>query len=160
QGRATAEWRILFLSSGEIGLADKLAEDGRARRMTAGQQVRVVDVPADAEAGMGLFEHLHDATSADAFARTLKEAAVECYGVAGRAFLERIVEKPEEMAEAVAGFQREYSAEHCPHGADGQVSRVAARFGLIAAAGELAIRLGILPWSSGEAAAAVGVCFR
>jgi hypothetical protein len=49
---------VLFLSSGEIGLADKIAEDGRGKKMAAGQRVRIVDVSADAGAGMGMFENL------------------------------------------------------------------------------------------------------
>jgi uncharacterized protein (DUF927 family) len=57
--RRAAKWRVMFLSSGEIGLADKVAEDGRGRRLAAGQQVRIVDIPADAGAGMGMFEKLH-----------------------------------------------------------------------------------------------------
>src|SRR5271166_263531 len=56
--RPSAEWRSLFLSSGEVGLADKIAEDGRGRRAAAGQQVRIVDIAADAGAGLGLFENL------------------------------------------------------------------------------------------------------
>ena len=58
EGRKPAEWRVLFLSTGEIGIADKVAEDGR-KKVTAGQEVRVIDVPADAGAGFGLFEDLH-----------------------------------------------------------------------------------------------------
>ena len=48
--RRAARWRVLFLSSGEVGLAEKVAENGNRRRSTAGQQVRIVDVPADAGA--------------------------------------------------------------------------------------------------------------
>jgi putative DNA primase/helicase len=55
-GRRAARWRLLFLSSGEIGLAEKLSEDGRGRQLSAGQQVRIVDIPADAGAGLGIFE--------------------------------------------------------------------------------------------------------
>jgi putative DNA primase/helicase len=44
--RAVAQWRLLFLSSGEIALAEKVAEDGRGRA-TAGQQIRIVDVPSN-----------------------------------------------------------------------------------------------------------------
>ncbi len=57
--RPAAEWRLLFLSSGEISLADKIAEDGRGRRIAAGQEVRIVDIAADAGAGLGIFENLH-----------------------------------------------------------------------------------------------------
>jgi hypothetical protein len=48
---------------------------------------------------------------------------------------------------------------HLPKGADGQVSRVARRFGLVAAAGELATGLGVLPWPEGEAERAAARCF-
>ena len=88
--RRAARWRVLFLSSGEIGLSDKVAEDGRKRRLAAGQQVRVVDIPADAGAGLGLFEALHGFASAEALARHLRIASTSCYGTAARAFLERI----------------------------------------------------------------------
>ena len=71
EGRTPAAWRVLFLSSGEIGLAAKVAEDGRCRKLTAGQQVRVIDIPADAGAGLGLLEALHGFKVADAFARHL-----------------------------------------------------------------------------------------
>ena len=36
--RKAAKWRLLFLSSGEIGLADKVAEDGRGRRSGRGSK--------------------------------------------------------------------------------------------------------------------------
>ena len=50
--RAALEWRVLFFSTGELGLAAKLAEAGR--RPMAGQQVRVIEIPADAGVGMGV----------------------------------------------------------------------------------------------------------
>ena len=46
-----------------------------------------------------------------------------------------------------------------PADADGQVQRVARHLSLIAAAGELAISYGVLPWPAGEAVVAVRVCF-
>jgi putative DNA primase/helicase len=45
--RKPLQWTLLFLSSGEINLANKMAEDGRGRKETAGQKVRVVEIPAD-----------------------------------------------------------------------------------------------------------------
>src|SRR5262249_28677876 len=47
-----------------------------------------------------------------------------------------------------------------PAGAVGQVISVAGRFGLVAAAGELAILYGILPWPKGEALRAAKTCFK
>ena len=51
-------------------------------------------------------------------------------------------------------------AEFVPQDADGQVGSVASRFALIAAAGELAIHYGVLPWPQGEARRAAAVCFQ
>src|SRR5450830_46968 len=46
-------WRLLFLSAGEIGLAQHMADGGKKAK--AGQEVRLVDVQADAGQGLGLF---------------------------------------------------------------------------------------------------------
>ena len=156
--RALQQWRVLFLSSGETGLVEKVAEDGR-RRATAGQQVRVLDVPADAGAGLGLFEVLHGAPSPAAFADRLRQAAKNYYGTAARAFLERLTADIEGRCQVVRGLESDFLRTHCPIGATGQVCRAAARFARVAAAGELAIALGILPWEPGEAEASVAACF-
>ena len=83
-------WRLLFLSSGEITLADKIREDNR-RRATAGQQVRVVDIPADTGSGYGLFENIHDAPNAQVFADQLREGSQQYCGTAARAFLAELM---------------------------------------------------------------------
>jgi uncharacterized protein (DUF927 family) len=158
--RPPAEWRALFLSSGEISLADKMAEDGRGRKAAAGQVTRLVDLPADAGAGLGLFETLHGFPSADAFARHLKAASAEHYGHAARAFLDKIAATFGESSDLVATASKQFVAKHCPPGADGQVSRVCARFALVAAAGEMATFAGVLPWPEGEATKAAVRCFR
>lgn len=159
-GRTPKEWRVLFLSTGEVTLADKLRENGRGGRVMAGQAVRVVDIAADAESGHGLFESLHNELDGAAFALRLNEAAAQVYGVALRSFLERITDKPDEVARLVAGFCKEFAADYCPTGADGQVQRVCQRFGLVAAAGELAASFGVLPWPQWEARDAAVACFR
>jgi putative DNA primase/helicase len=48
----------------------------------------------------------------------------------------------------------------CPDDADGQVKRVARRFLLCAAAGEMAVQLGLLPWARGAALTATETCFK
>lgn len=52
QARKMLEWRVLFLSIGEIALEDKIKEGGG--RIAAGMEVRVIDLRADASAGMGI----------------------------------------------------------------------------------------------------------
>lgn len=158
--RKPARWRLLFLSSGEIGLADKVAEDGRGRRVAAGQQVRIIDIPADAGAGAGLFENIHGSESPDAFAREIKAASTTHYGQAARIFIDYLSRERDRVTAAVAGYSDQFATENCPSGADGQVTRVAQRFALAAAAGELAARLGVLPWHEGEATSGAARCFR
>lgn len=157
-GTPALQWLLLFLSTGEVSLADKMAEVGRRAR--AGQEVRLADIPADAGAGLGIFETLHGFTSAAALADHLRLAAGRYYGTACRAYLERITAKLDGLTEAVREWVQAFLDQHCPKEADGQVKRAAGRFGLVAAAGELAITLGVLPWPAGEAMAAAGACFR
>jgi uncharacterized protein (DUF927 family) len=121
--RAAQQWRILFLSTGEISLADKMAEDGRGRRAMAGQLVRVLDIPADAGAGHGIFENLHDHASGDALARYLKAAARRSYGMPGRAFLKIVTAQLEEIRTAIAELKDAFVRKHCPAGSDGQPGR-------------------------------------
>ena len=51
------EWRLLFLSAGEVGLAQHIRDAGKKSK--AGQAVRLVDIPADAGQGHGIFDTLH-----------------------------------------------------------------------------------------------------
>jgi putative DNA primase/helicase len=159
EARPPAEWTLLGLSTGEVGLGDKIGEDGRGRRAAAGQQVRIVDIPADAGRGLGIFETLHGFPSADAFARHLKRAAGEHYGHPTRSFLQSLVDDFDGIAPVVKEHVEEFVTENCPAGADGQVSRVCARFGLVAAGGEMATACGVLPWPKGEATKAAARCF-
>ena len=158
--RRAAEWRLLFLSSGEVGIADRLAEArGGPMRIKAGQEVRVLDIPAEA-GPHGLFETLHGFPSAGALADSVKAGAASCYGAAGRAWLERLVADPDGMAAAAREVMAEFLKNWLPAGADGQVVRAAQRFALVAATGELAAGLDLLPWKPGEAEGAAAACFR
>lgn len=157
--RKPAEWRILFLSTGEITLADKIREDGKSRAM-AGQLVRVVDIYADAGAGLGIFEDLHGFQDGDTFSRHLKEAAKRTYGVALRTFLEKVTADYDEAMRVVPALIKAFVAEHCPAGADGQVRRVCNRFALVAAGGECGAAYGVLPWPKGEATRAAARSFQ
>jgi hypothetical protein len=109
---------------------------------------------------MGLFETIHDVESADAFAREIKAGSIQHYGHAARIFIDYLSRDRDRVKAAVAGFMNQFVADSCPPGADGQVSRVALRFALVAAAGELATKLGILPWCEGEATSGSARCLR
>lgn len=157
--RRKAAWRLLFLSAGEIGLRDHMRAAGKQAR--AGQEVRLADIPMDAGAGLGGFEVIHGAESADAFARHLKDAAGKFYGTPIRAFLGALVQQDRDAAaQSAKAFKAAFIKEHVPAGASGEVSRVAGRFALVAAAGEVATAAGVLPWPPGEAMRAAAACYR
>ncbi len=159
-GRKPHKWRVLFLSTGEITLADKIAEDGR-RRAKAGQNVRVVDIPADAGAGLGLFEDLHGFPDGDKFARHLKDVTARYYGMPLRAFLTAITSRDlADIAQGIKNDTRTFMAANLPPGCNGQVQRVCGRFALVAAAGEMGIGCGVIPWPEGEATKAAAKCFK
>jgi putative DNA primase/helicase len=157
-GRPAATWRTFLLSTGEITLADKISEDGR-RRATAGQQVRILDIPADAGAGKGAFEDLHGSPDGAAFSRRLRDAAKDFYGTPLVVFLERLTENPAEWAVWIEKVRRSFEAELKMSAVDGQVSRALSRFSLIAAAGEMATSLEITGWNKGDAVSAASRCF-
>lgn len=158
--RRPAVWSLLFLSTGEVRLADKIAEDGRERPVAAGQQVRIVDIEADAGAGQGIFQNLHGKESAESLARLLKQAAETDYGHAGPAFVDHLATDLEGLSAKARAMTDQFVIENRPStSCDGQVLRVARRFGLVAASGELAIEAGLLPWVQGEAKLAAATCF-
>jgi uncharacterized protein (DUF927 family) len=156
--RARSHWRLLFLSSGEIGLAQHMAEVGKQSR--AGQELRLAEIPADAGKGLGLFEDLHESNSGAEFAKAIDHATRQHYGTAWVAWLRRLVnESPAAVACAVHDGVRAFEQRFLTDGASGQARRVAYRFALVGVAGELATEWGLTGWNAGEAMQGVGACF-
>jgi putative DNA primase/helicase len=155
--RARATWRILFLSAGEIGLCDLVTQSGG--KVRAGQEVRVIDLPADAGVGLGLLDHAPPGESPGAFADALKAASAKHHGHALPAFLRALAAAPAKAREALALMRDGLTNELAGPNADGQVRRVAERFALVAAAGELATAYRLTGWQTGEAQSAARACF-
>jgi putative DNA primase/helicase len=143
-------WRVMVLSTGELPIAAKLAE--AAGKVRAGQLVRLLDLPADAGRGFGVFDAAGPDKNPAKLADAVKRATFAAYGTAGPAFVRQLVARGyERVRRLVLEHIEDFRAQNVPKGADGQVERAADRFALIAAAGELAISWGILPWHPGEA---------
>ncbi|MCB1599316.1 MAG: DUF927 domain-containing protein [Xanthomonadales bacterium] len=156
--RPPARWRVLFCSTGEVGLSDLIAEaGGRAR---AGQDVRFIDIPADPGLGLGLFERLPEGMTPGAFADSLKDLAAAHHGHAGPAFVSRLVDDFEPVRNALRSARDVIAGRVIPADTVGQVRRVAQRFALVGAAGELATEFGLTGWPEGEAERAATVCFQ
>jgi len=156
--RKKLSWSVLFVSAGEVTLADHAQTAGK--RTKGGAEVRLLNIDADAGAGMGMFENIHGAESPDAFSRRLKEAARHYYGSPLRECVKVIASKRAPMEKAVRQCQAEFVQRHVPAGASGEVFRAAQRFGLIGAAGEFATEGGLTGWKPDESMNAAGLCFR
>lgn len=157
--RDTTEFRLMFLSTGEIGLAEKIGEG--KKKAKAGQTVRMIEIPADAGQGMRLFEALHGYASADELAKYLRQATEENQGCAATVWLEKLAAMDgDKLRAAISTLTKEWMDSHVPSGADGQVMRAARRFALVAVAGELAGSFGVVPWPDKEASNAAAQCFK
>jgi putative DNA primase/helicase len=156
--RQSLKWRTMVLSTGEIRLTDKLIENRQRARV--GQQVRLVDIPADAGQGFGVFDNGGATDNPKILADQIKAAAQASYGSAGPEFIrcliaDGIYKYPDDIRAMIDAFRNNYA----PKDADGQVQRVIDRFGLVAAAGEFACEFGIVPWQKGDALEGARRCF-
>lgn len=142
--RSIKSWRVILLSTGEVGTGSKLNEVGQKQR--AGHEVRMVEVPADAGAGWGLFDSKGGRDSAGDLATALVESACSHHGHAGPLFAERLALKRAEIGREARECIARFVAEAVPANADGQVRRVAARFALVCYAGELATQWELTGW--------------
>lgn len=156
--RKKLTWCLMFVSAGEVTLADHALTAGKQTK--GGAEVRLLNIEADAEAGLGLFENIHGAETPDAFARQLKDATRCYYGVPLRVFLDFVARNRSGTETAIKNFQAAFLKEHVPMGASGEVFRAAHRYALISAAGELATDTGITGWKAGESSRAAARCFK
>lgn len=155
--RKVSTWRVLFLSDGEVSLANHMSEAGKGTR--GGHDVRMAHISADAGKGLGIYNTLHDFADGAALSNHLVSMSQQHYGVAGMAFIEWAVSHAGKLSDALRSRVSKLTHEMCPAGAHGQVSRVASRFALVGVAGELATGAGITGWSQGEAITSARTCF-
>ncbi|MDR5756348.1 DUF927 domain-containing protein [Caballeronia sp. LZ035] len=156
--RARQSWRLLFLSAGEIGLAQHMQTGGKKAK--AGQEVRLVEIPADAGKGFGLFETLHGQAGGAQLSALINEGCTRSYGVAAIEMLNAIAKEPDVIEQYLRQETAEFIAEHLPADANGQAHRVCQRLALIGLSGEYATDRGITGWQPGETLAAAATCLR
>lgn len=152
--RSVARWRSSVLSTGERSISTTMTEGGH--RIKAGQAVRLLDVPA--QRTYGAWDKLHHHDSGTEFSDAIKRAAMTDYGHAGRAFLEKLTRDHDGNFSEALDAMKALPELQSP-GDEGQAKRAAARFAVMALAGELATSYGITGWAEGEAIQAAGVGF-
>ncbi|WP_411680201.1 DUF927 domain-containing protein [Aeromonas hydrophila] len=153
--RERKQWRLLFLSTGELSLEDHAEQAGQ--RTFAGMEIRTIQIPSDT-GQHGAFEELHGMAGGRQFADTLRERLQGQHGTAFRAYIEALANSLNTHSAWMKAEIRRLITTMTPEGAGNQVGRAINRFALVAAAGELATRLGITGWQSGEATKAARIC--
>jgi uncharacterized protein (DUF927 family) len=154
--RTVSRWNTAFLSAGEKTLETLMKESGQT--INAGQAVRLANVCARV-GQYGAFEQLHGIESGDTLSKLIKSNANKYYGSVGIAWLEYVTANKESVSSELDSRIKGWLKDNVPQGASGQVSRVASRFALIAASGELATEQGLTGWPIGEANKSAKVCF-
>jgi uncharacterized protein (DUF927 family) len=149
-------WTVLFVSTGELTLAEHALSAGKQVR--GGIEVRLINIEAEAGQGLGVFEDLHAVESPEQFVHQLKAAALRYYGTPIRAFLGHLVSDRPAVERKLRSLRAAFLSASVPAGSTGEVKRAADRLAVIAAAGELAAEWGITGWRPGEATEAAQRC--
>lgn len=157
--RRSAEWRTLFLSSGEQDLESILS--GVKKKVMAGMEVRMLSIPADAGSDMGLIECLHDCKTPGALAEDITDAAVKAHGAVGREWLEFLADDfiHDDAKKALSKSIDRWTAELVSENEGGQVRRAARRFATVIVAGITATALNLTGWTKDDVILAVSKCF-
>ncbi|MBL8500902.1 MAG: DUF927 domain-containing protein [Nitrosomonas sp.] len=158
-------WRVSIQSTGEYSLAE-LAEKSGSSRMK-GEEVRVIDIPADAGQGMGIFESLpEEFTDSSTYAQYLDEQSQLLYGTPQVVFLERLIadlnaENPDtsvkdQLIEGMGLFRKRCGVDP----KSGIEVRFANRFALAYAAGCLAVDYGVFPFTRKDVFKGISACYK
>jgi putative DNA primase/helicase len=153
-------WLVLLLSTSERTCAE-IARLGGVE-LVEGQLARLTDIVLPWTRVSGVLQDLHGTGSLGAFGARLWRAARRNRGVAGEAYLERLVAEADADR---AGLVRRLRARMARYlegaGTRGPVDeRVGRRFALAYAAGCLAAGYEVLPYTRAEILAAVRYCHR
>lgn len=145
--RAARRWRNMLFSSGELGLSALMAEGGKRSR--AGQEIRLLDIPA--RRTYGAWDNLHGMAGGREFSDAIQRASVTHFGHAGPEFIRLLLASGDvgKLPEWLAAMTAKYPS------TSGQEGRAAERFALVGLAGELAIKFGVLPLPAGHIQAAM-----
>ena len=146
--QAKKKWNLLFLSTGELTMAEHAQTVGK--NIKAGAEVRMVNIDADAGAGMGMFEEIHGQRSPAQFAELVNKVVKENQGTAGPAFIRHLIANMDADLQTAKNMIGQFVAEHLPPNSSGEIARVVRLFALVAAGGKFATAAGITGWDLAE----------
>ncbi len=155
-------WRLTFLSAGELSLSEH-AHAGGTYRMN-GECVRAIDIPADAGAGMGIYEYLpEEINSANELAKLITEKTSTYYGTALPAFVVKLSEFIKEHGERrlrnMISKHFQYFITKANIDDNGQHVRIVSKFALLYAAGCLSVQSKIVPLTKDDILNGILKCY-
>ena len=161
--KPTASWKLLLASSGEATVEELAKRVGLT--IDNGVNVRLANIEVDNESGYGIFDIWPNGDPKEVTERLRADTESRYYGTAGIEFLSKLVANIGE--DGLEAFKENLNLglsviqdKLMPKTeVDPMVGRVCRRFALVALAGEIAIKYGVLPWESGAATAFTKKCF-
>jgi putative DNA primase/helicase len=163
--RLPATWTLGFISTGETTLAGQMNEGGK--KVKAGQEIRMLDIPADVGRGLGIFGALHGFASGAVLSEAIKRNSRAFHGTPIRPFIEHVIRHYDDMPQYIQRTRERFLAKVLSEGeTNGQIRRAANRFALYSVAGEYASEIGITGWEpstsekDGVAFDAIRICFQ
>jgi|GEM_PF-1858266 len=159
EAKDVRKFRLVYISNGEVAMRDHMQAAGK--KVMAGQEVRLLNIPADAGAGFGIFDNITGSQNSGDFANEISRDALRYHGHAGLAFVEALSDAEQQgvLLDRIREKQLQFIQAYTPVSADGQVGRVGQKFAFMAAVGEVCTELGILPWAAGDAIAGARRCY-
>ncbi|WP_392432206.1 DUF927 domain-containing protein [Yersinia sp. HM-2024] len=157
-----AEWQASIFSTGESSL-QQLADSGKMERLE-GENVRVIDVHADAGCEMGIFESLPEGvSSSNELVHAIKDVTHHYYGSAKPAFLKRLVADIQDDRESVKRKLEKgiefFLDKHKVDRNSGIQVRIAKRFAIAYVAGSMAVKYGVLPFTKQDVMKGISTCY-
>jgi Domain of unknown function (DUF927) len=148
-------WRTIILTSNEISIRE-LANRSRLER-EPGETVRLIDVPATFDGSLDIFDREY--STGDQNWEKWFKACSKNQGYAFESFLRSLIEK-KEQARALTKEHIHFFAEFVHDADDGNFARdIAGKFGIVFAAGVLAIQYDLIPWKVDQLKRAVAKCY-
>ena len=161
--RPARAWRTYFLSTSNLTFIE-IAEAGTIEIDDA-YLGRMFDIPCPLGSSHGIYETVHNFANGEQLSDALKRRCRLYFGTAGLAFVHRVVADRDDdrtalkkrLARYRARYRKALKRELRKHSLR-SLTRTASRFATVYAAGRLAIRYGILPWSRDDLLEAILGC--
>ncbi len=150
-------WNLLFISSGEESLKTMIEKN--SVKVNAGLEVRLIDIPANTNSGMGIFEDIHGFDSSAKFLNNINSIAINNYGYAGEVYLEYVANHYDKIKSEISKYLDAYTKSCTEIKGSTQLQRIAAVFGIMCYAGKIACEAGLMNLDTDEINEAINVCF-